>query len=86
MIIKLLLLNIIFFTNIYALQNINLTKEEQNYLNNKKVINVCIDPNWLPFEGFDKSDKHIGLSSEYFKIFQQQLNIPINSVMNKQQF
>ena len=55
------------------------TQREQEYLEKKKVLHVCIDPNWMPFESF-KDKKHIGLSADYLHIFQKKLGIPIHVV------
>ncbi|MDD2887269.1 MAG: ABC transporter substrate-binding protein [Aliarcobacter sp.] len=59
--------------------NLNLTKEELNYLKNKKELNYCIDPNWMPFEK-NVDSKHMGITAEYFKIFQKELGIPFNFI------
>jgi len=64
-------------------QKVNFTKDEIKYLNNKKQITMCIDPNWLPFEKFDKNSNHIGMSADYFKLFKKQLNIPINVIKTR---
>lgn len=53
--------------------------KEQRYLQQKKRIRTCIDPNWLPFEGFING-KHSGISSEYLAYFSEQLGIPIDVV------
>ena len=58
----------------------NLDFNEAEYLKNKKIINACIDPNWMPFEAFDENGKHIGLSSDYFKKFRKELSIPLNII------
>lgn len=55
------------------------SKEENKYLQNKKEITMCIDPDWMPFEKFENSD-FIGISSEYFKIFEQSIGIPIKTI------
>lgn len=60
--------------------NSMLTKEEKSFLENKGIIRLCIDPDWMPFEKFDEEGKHIGLSSEYFDLFKEQLNIPIKTI------
>ncbi|PKH03578.1 histidine kinase [Psychromonas sp. MB-3u-54] len=57
-----------------------LTEEENTYLNQKKQIRMCIDPNWLPYDGFDKQGKHIGLNREFIDLFRKQLPIPIEIV------
>jgi diguanylate cyclase (GGDEF)-like protein/PAS domain S-box-containing protein len=56
------------------------SEEELLYLKNKKVITSCIDPDWMPFEGFDKNGKHIGLTSDYFNSFRKELHIPLNVI------
>ena len=59
-----------------------LTDREQKYLDNKKVLNICIDPKWMPFESF-KDKKHIGLSADYLNIFRKKLDIPLNVVYTR---
>jgi len=54
---------IVFFSN-----------EEKEYLRNKGTINVCVDPNWMPFEKLSTSGKHIGISADFFQLFQKQLD------------
>jgi polar amino acid transport system substrate-binding protein len=57
-----------------------LTEEEHLYLNQKKRITLCIDPNWLPYDAFDKQGKHIGLNTHFIDIFRKKLPIPIEIV------
>lgn len=59
--------------------NLNLTKEELNYLKNKKELSYCTDPNWMPFEK-NIDLKHIGITADYFKIFQKELGIPFKFI------
>jgi len=59
-----------------------LTQQEIKYLKNKKRIKMCIDPNWMPFEKI-KNGKHIGLSSDYFKLFQKFIDIEIELIKTK---
>ena len=63
--------------------NINLTDEEKQYLKEKKQITMCIDPNWMPFEKLDKHGKHIGMTSEYYNIFKDNLNTDIKVIKTK---
>lgn len=56
-----------------------LSTQEKKYLKEKKVITACIDPEWMPFEGFE-GDKHVGLSADYLKIFQKNLSTPIEII------
>jgi len=64
-------------------KKLNLTISEKKYLLNKKIITMCIDPNWMPFEKFDKNGDHIGMTADYFKIFQDDLGIKINVLKTK---
>ena len=59
------------------------TKTEQEYLSEKKEITMCIDPNWMPFEKFDKNGDYIGMSADYFEIFKKEVPIPFKLVKTK---
>ena len=58
-------------------KDVYLTNEEKEYLFNKKILKLCIDPSWMPFEQIDERGIHRGISSDYFRAFQKQLPIPI---------
>ncbi|AXX87579.1 BvgS-like domain-containing diguanylate cyclase (NMT1, PAS domains) [Malaciobacter marinus] len=62
--------------------NLVLTEKEKNYLDNKKEIKVCVDPEWMPFEKI-KDNKLLGMSSDYLKIFENKLDIPFTLVSTK---
>ena len=59
-----------------------LTKKEFEYLQSKEVINMCIDPNWMPFEK-NENGKHIGMSAEYISILEKQIDTPIIHIPTK---
>ena len=59
---------------------VDFSYEEEQYLQNKHTINVCIDPDWMPFEGFDSHGNYIGMTADYFKIFQQDIKIPLKVI------
>jgi len=71
----------IFSSKYFKDENI-LTKEEKLYLENKKNIKMCIDPNWLPFEKIEKN-KHIGISKDYIDYLRKDIQIPITLVPTK---
>ncbi len=52
------------------------SKEELAYLTNKKEIVMCVDPDWMPFEKIE-NNTHIGIASDYFKLFGEIIPIPI---------
>ncbi|MCF6340952.1 MAG: ABC transporter substrate-binding protein [Sulfurimonas sp.] len=60
----------------------NFNAKEQKYLKNKKQITACINPDWMPFESFYKNE-HIGITNDYFKLFQKKMNIPIKVIKTK---
>jgi diguanylate cyclase (GGDEF)-like protein len=55
--------------------DIGLTQAERDYLNDKKVLRVCVDPDRLPFDGVNKLGEHDGLSKDYFEIFSRMLHV-----------
>jgi signal transduction histidine kinase len=50
------------------------TKEELNYLEKKSVINLCVDPDWMPYEKIE-NHKHIGIVSDYMKEFEKKMGV-----------
>ena len=56
-----------------------LTPQEKEFLARKKVIKMCIDPDWMPLEMI-KNGKHIGMTAEYFAIIAKMIGIPIKLV------
>ncbi len=71
--------NILTFKDIVQKQkdkSFQLSEKERKYLQNKGVINLCVDPNWMPFEAI-KDGKHTGISSDYFEIFREKLKVDI---------
>ena len=70
---------VIFYDTKY---NFKLTQEEKQYLTNKKEITMCIDPDWLPYEKIENG-KHIGMTKDYYDIFQEKMEIPIKFIKTK---
>ena len=67
----------------YRTSTINFTKKEQEYLKNKQQITMCIDPDWMPFEKFDSTGKHVGMSASYFHLFEKNIGIPVKVIHTK---
>ena len=59
----------------FSLNN-DFTEEQLLYLNAKKEITMCVDPQWMPFEGIEGA-KHIGIAADVIKGFEKLLPIPI---------
>lgn len=74
---------ILFFTfNAIAAQDvpIRLTPQEQAYLNQKKEITMCVDPDWEPFEVISKEGKHEGISADLIQLTAKRLGVKITLV------
>ncbi|MGM0690786.1 MAG: transporter substrate-binding domain-containing protein, partial [Pseudomonadota bacterium] len=54
---------------------IRLTDVERAYLDEAGHIDICIDPNWMPFERFDENGRHDGISADYFALFEDALGV-----------
>ncbi|NQZ54123.1 MAG: diguanylate cyclase [Piscirickettsiaceae bacterium] len=63
-------------------RDINFTDKQWQYLYNKKEITMCIDPDWMPFESIENG-RHIGITADIIKDFNQQLPIPIRMIETK---
>lgn len=48
-----------------AQQHIDLTEQEQAFLDTLDVIRVCTDPDWLPYEGIDQYGQFTGIMSDF---------------------
>ena len=68
------------FVSTFNNEIVYLTKKEQQYLKEKKQITMCIDPNWMPFEKFDETGKYIGMSADYFEIFEKSIATPFKVI------
>ena len=61
-------------------KNIILSPSEQFWLNEHKTIRFTGDPNWLPYEAFDKDGNYIGIVAEYLQLIENKLGITIEYV------
>jgi len=59
---------------------IHLTDEERAYLARAGPIDICIDPNWMPFERFDRNGDYEGISADYFALFGEALGTEFRPV------
>lgn len=48
----------------------SLSDTERRFLSERNdTIRVCIDPSWMPIEGFDARGRHVGVSADYLALF-----------------
>ena len=73
-----------FLFDIKKLQpSIDLTKEEREWIVDKKEINICTYPNRMPFEKINSEGEYIGILSEYMRLFSKKLNIKLTLQKSK---
>jgi len=62
-----------------------LTPKELEYIHNKKVITMCIDPDWEPIEFADTSNKYItkGISTDTMNVIGEDLNITFKGISTR---
>lgn len=60
----------------------SLTSKEKQFLTDMKQINMCIDPNWMPYEKFENG-RHIGMSADFINIISNKIQTPIKPVFTK---
>ncbi len=64
-------------------KKINLSKKEQQWLDEHKTIRFTGDPNWLPYEAFDKQGNYIGIVADHLNIIEQKLGIKLKIIPSK---
>ena len=61
------------------LHRIELTPKEKAFLIKKGALNLCVAPDWMPYDGIG-DNKHIGLSSHIMKQFSKKFGISFNLI------
>ena len=63
-------------------RSLKLSLNEKQYIKDKKVVKMCIDPNWMPLEMI-QDGLHIGMTSDYMRLIEEAISIPIELVHTK---
>lgn len=63
-------------------QHINFTSQQLLYMQDKKSISMCVDPEWMPFESI-RNGEHIGIAADIFELFKKYLPVPVTLVKTK---
>lgn len=76
---------IIFFSTFLSAVNhdVNLTQEEKQYLKENPIIKYTSDPNWLPYEAYDKNGNHIGVISDILKLIEEKIDVEFEVIVNE---
>jgi len=59
------------------------TPEQRAYLRKKEKINMCVNPNKMPFEHINKKGLYEGILSDYRQLFSEKLGLPFVLVRTK---
>lgn len=62
--------------------DIGLTSKEKSYIKKKKVLNICVNKDRLPYEAVENG-KFIGISADFIKLYTNKLSIPIKVIEAK---
>ncbi len=64
-------------------QPLTLTTEELKWLDQHQTIRFTGDPDWLPYEAFDKQNNYIGIVAEHLKLIEKKLGIKVDIIPSK---
>lgn len=78
---KLWLLCIVFIP--FSLFSLDLTPDEKLYLEKLGTINVCVDPDWEPFEMMDKKGHYTGIGADLLHLVAQRVGINVTVLPTK---
>ncbi len=69
---------------IYKAKNIKffLSDAEKRYLEKKKSIKICVNPDWMPYEGI-VSGKHMGISADIMHSIKEKIEVPLTLIPTK---
>ncbi len=76
-----LLLTMILLATVFpvlgAKERLRLSKAEQQWLDNREVIRLCSDPDWMPYEGIGEAGQHMGIMSDFHQLWAQMIGKPL---------
>ena len=58
-----------------------LTESEQAFVDELTSIRMCVDPDWLPYDGIDQQGRHIGIMSDFHRLWSKKIGIPVELVV-----
>ncbi|MDD4330647.1 MAG: transporter substrate-binding domain-containing protein [Aliarcobacter sp.] len=79
---RLFILLLIISSSLFS-KDVILSEQEIIYLKEKKIITMCVDPDWEPFEKINKAGFHKGISADIIKLISDKLNITIKLIPTK---
>ncbi|GAB6140735.1 transporter substrate-binding domain-containing protein [Methylosoma difficile] len=64
-------------------QRVVLSPQEREWLDKHPVIRFGGDPNWLPYEAFNKQGQYIGIVAEYLALIEEKLGIHLEIIRSQ---
>ncbi len=58
------------------------TPEEQDWLRNRSAITMCIDPDWMPYDGI-RDGKHVGISADILRLIEVRTGLSFQLVKSR---
>jgi two-component system, NarL family, sensor histidine kinase EvgS len=58
-------------------------KQETEWLRKNPVVDFTGDPNWLPFEAFNKNGQYVGIVADHLKIIEKISGLKLNKIVTK---
>lgn len=69
-------------TNEQLTTSLAFTDEERSFLERKKQITMCVDPDWMPLEKIEDG-KHMGMTADYMTLIRSTLPVPLVMIPTK---
>ncbi len=63
------------------LMALSFTDAEQAFIDELASIRMCVDPDWLPYDGIDQQGRHIGIMSDFHRLWSEKIGIPVELVI-----
>lgn len=67
-------------SNARAERRVNLTAEEQAYVQSRGTVKMCVDPDWYPYEKIDENGRHWGIAADLIALVAQRTGLQIELV------
>ena len=82
-ILKSIYLVLAFASLVSAQANSLFTDQEKDYLLKSKNFTFVGDPNWLPFEAYEKNGNYIGIVADHLNLIEKQTNVKFKKIVSK---
>ncbi|EFL52276.1 putative CheA signal transduction histidine kinase [Solidesulfovibrio fructosivorans JJ]] len=57
--------------------SVAMTDQERAYLERKKALRFCVDPDWPPVERIDENGRYVGIGADFLHLMEKRLGVPM---------